>query len=207
METRVKQERVMSRADAVAMWCFMALGAAFAVWTVVRSILRIIEVIPNHDVRVYASFVGTMASAPIGPDGAAAPVELSSGWVIAPDLPIASVVALIVQQLIIIAAVSIVITSLLMLMWNVVRGRVFSKRNTRLVSTAGFATIIGIALTPFFGNMVANGAFARISDRTFDNVVGTLDVTLLVGAAFLAALASFVFTIGARLQRETELLV
>lgn len=207
MSTGGKRERVMSRGDAAAIWFFMIVGGALAVWAVVQAILRIVEVIPNRDVRVFAEFAGTMADAPIGPDGAPVAVELASGYLIAPELPVASVVALIIEQVIVVAAVVTVVTTLLLLAWNVLRGRVFSRTNTRLVATAGAAGLIGMILAPFFGNMGANGAFAWISEHTFDNVILTVNPAQLLGVAFLSALAGFVFSTGARLQRETELLV
>lgn len=207
METNTKPEPVMSRWDAASMAIFMIIGAAFAVFTVVRSVIRTVEVLGGGDVRVFAQFAGTMAEAPIGPDGAPVPVELDTAYLIAPELPIASLGALVIEQIVISVSVVTVVACLLLLTWNVLHGRVFSKTNTQLVGTAGIVAFFGVALAPFFANMGANGAFAWISDRTFDNVILAADLTQLFTVAFIAALAATTFTVGDRLRRDTEGLV
>lgn len=200
-------ERTLSRGDVAAMWVFIIFGVAFAAYTVARAIVRMVEVAANDDVRVFARFDGTMADAPIGPDGAPVAVELDAAHLLAPELPVAAVGALLIEQLVIIVTVLTVIGCLLALLGRILRGRMFNRTNTVLVTTAGLVGLIGYALTPFFANMGANGAFARISDRTFDNVVLAVDLVPFVGIAFVAALASTAFTVGDRLQRDTEGLV
>jgi hypothetical protein len=189
------------------MTIFMIIGAAFAVYTVVRSVVRIVEVLGGGDVRVFAQFAGTMADAPIGPGGSLVPVELDTAYLIATELPVASIGALVIEQIVISVAVVTVVACLLLVTWNVLHGRVFGTTNTRLVGTAGIVAFFGVALAPFFANMGANGAFAWISDRTFDNVVLAADLPQLLMVAFIAALAATTFTVGARLQRDTEGLV
>lgn len=199
--------RIMSRWDAASLAIFMSIGAAFAVFTLVRAVIRVTEVLSGGDVRVFAQFAGTMADAPIGPDGALIPVELDTAYLIAPELPAGSVIALLIEQLVIAASVVTVVACLLRLTWNILHGRMFSKTNTRLVGTAGIAAFLGVALAPFFANMGANGAFASLSDRTFDNVILSADLIPLLTVAFVAALAATTFTVGDRLQRDTEGLV
>ena len=199
--------RIMSRWDAVSMAIFMAFGAAFAVFTVVRAVLRTTEVLSGGAVRVFAQFSGTMADAPIGPDGAPVAVELDTAYLIAPELPVGSVIALVIEQVVIAASVVTVVARLLVLTWNILHGRMFSRANTRLVGTAGVVAFLGVALAPFFANMGANGAFAFLSDRTFDNVILSAGLFPLLTVAFVAALAATTFTVGDRLQRDTEGLV
>jgi len=55
--------------------------------------------------------------------------------------------------------------------------------------------------------MAANGAFALVSDRTFDNVVMSVDLSTILLLAFISGLLSTVFAVGHRLQGETEGLV
>jgi hypothetical protein len=201
--TRVR----MKRSDTVGMLIWLALGAGLIIWTVVQSVARLGEVLGGGDVRVFAQFAGTMADAPIGPDGAPVAVELDTAYLIAPELPVASIWALVIAEVIVVLTVATVVTCLLLLMRSVLRGRVFSRTNTVLVSTASVAGFAGVVLAPFFGNMGANGAFAWISERTFDNVIMSADVTLIFGIAFIALIAVTTFTVGDRLQRETEGLV
>jgi len=197
----------IKRSDAVGLWIFMAAGAALAVWVTWAAVARIIEVLPNRDIQVLGWFSGTPAEAPIGVDGADVTVELEQAVVTAPELPAASLWALVIQQVVLVIAVLTVVGALVWLSRNVSRSIVFSRTNTVLVSTAGIVGLAGYFAVPFFGNMAANGAFAVISERTFENVIMTLDPFSLVLAAFVVALLSTVFAIGERLQRDTEGLV
>ncbi|RXZ47715.1 hypothetical protein ESP57_14355 [Agromyces fucosus] len=197
----------VKRSDAVALWAFMAAGVGIAAWAVWSAVARIIEVLPNQDVAVQAEFAGTTADAPIGIDGAPVAIELDSAIITAPSLPAASLAALVIQQLVLAVVVVSVVACLVWLAWNVSRSIVFSRANTLLVTTAGFVGIVGFFAVPFFGNMAANGAFAVLSERTFDNVVISVDLFPLILLTFIAATAATVFGVGERLQRDTEGLV
>lgn len=207
MTAQTDTPRLMSRGDALSMAMFMVIGAGFAVYTVVQSVIRIVEVLSGGTVRVFAQFSGTMAEVPIGPDGAPVAVELDTAYLLPPELPIASIAALVLEPVVVAASVVAVVTCLLLLTWNILRGRMFNRTNTRLVATAGIVTFLGVALAPFFANMGANGAFAWISERTFDNVILTAELPQLFIVAFVGALAATTFTVGDRLQRDTEGLV
>ncbi|MFF2494326.1 hypothetical protein [Agromyces sp. NPDC058064] len=197
----------VSRGDAVALWAFMAAGVAIAAWAVWAAVGRIIEVLPNRDVPVLAVFAGTTADAPIGVDGALIPVELDRAIITAPSLPAASLWALVLQQVIVMVAVLGVVVCLVWLARNVSRSIVFSRANTVLVTAAGITGLAGYFAVPFLGNMAANGAFAVLSERTFDNVILTVEPFALILAAFVVALLGTVFAVGERLQRDTEGLV
>jgi hypothetical protein len=205
--TRVTPEHSIKRADAVSLWVFMAAGVAIAVWVTWSAVARIIEVLPNRDVAVLAPFAGTPADAPIGPGGAPVAVALEQAVLTVSELPIASVWAIVIQQVALVVAVVTVVIALIWLSRNVSRGVVFSRTNTVLVATAGLVGLLGYFAVPFFGNMASNGAFAVLSERTFDNVIMTVEPFSLVLAAFVVALMSTVFAIGERLQRDTEGLV
>ncbi|GAA1787531.1 hypothetical protein [Agromyces lapidis] len=197
----------VSRGDAVALWLFMVAGIGIAVWAAWSAVARIIEVLPNRDVPVLAEFAGTTAEAPIGVDGAPIPVELDRAFITAPSLPVASLWALVLQQLVVVVAVVGVVVCLVWLARNVSRSIVFSRTNTVLVTTAGLTGLVGYFAVPFLGNMAANGAFAVLSERTFDNVILSVEPFPLILAAFVAALLGTVFAVGERLQRDAEGLV
>lgn len=198
---------VVSKGDRSALMILMAAGAALAVGAVVAAILRIVDALSGGTLEVPAEFAGTPALAPIGPDGADVPVALDTATLTVADLPAASVGAIVIQQVLMVAMVVTVVVCLLLLARGVLRDRVFSQANTRLVTIAGLTALLGAAAYPFFGNMAANGAFAAISEGTFDNVLMSFDISSLLMLGFVAALASTVFTVGDRLQRETEGLV
>lgn len=203
----VDETRRISRSDQVGMWFFAAAGVVIGIVLSVRAVARIVEVLPNQDVTLTGEFAGTPAMAPIGPGGDAVSVGLEHATVTAPSLPAASLAAIVIQQVALIVGVIVVLTCLVWLMRNIVRGEVFSALNTRLVGVATTAGFLTYAAIPFFGTMAANGAFARISDREFDNVVMSIDVSGLVLAGFLAALISTVFAVGDRVRRDTEGLI
>jgi len=189
------------------MWFYALLGAGFVGWTIVRAVLRIIEVAGNHDVRVFAHFTGTPAEAPIGPDGSAVTVELETAFLLPQELPVASVVALVLEPIVVVASVTVGVGSLLLLVWGVLHGRLFSRRHTALVAAATGAALFGLIMAPFLANMGANGAFAWISERTFDNAILTVDFVQWFGIAFLGSIVTTAFSVGDRLQRDTDLLV
>ncbi|WP_159501630.1 hypothetical protein [Microbacterium sp. 18062] len=207
MSPQTQNARPISRADTAAMILFMIAGAVIAVGIVIAAARRVAEILSGQSITVPAVFDGTPADAPIGPDGAPVTVGLQNADLVAPALPGASVAALVIEQVVIVVTVLIVVGTLLWLTWNLVRGTVFSRTNTALVTTAGITGLVGFIAAPFFANMGANGTFARLSDGTFDNVVVSAELFPMLLIAFVAALASTVFTIGARLQRETEGLV
>ncbi|BAJ74027.1 FOG: GGDEF domain [Microbacterium testaceum StLB037] len=200
--------RVLSRGDTASFWFFVVAGVAIAIWAVVRSIANIVAAVPNQNVRVAAPFLDTVVQAPLGPDGAPVPVELTGGVITAPSLPPASLGALFIAEGLFAAVVVTVVALLLLLTADILRGRIFSRRNTGLVSAAGIVTLVGVAGVPFFQNMIANGAIAWLSDRTYDRGdVQLIDLPSLIGVAFVAGLAGTVFAVGDRLQRDTDGLV
>ncbi len=194
--------------DRIGIAIFMVAGLAIVAWSAIAAIARIMEVLLGENVPVLAEFVDTRADAPIGPGGAPVPVTLDTAYVVAEQLPAPSVVAALIEPAIAFLTVATVVICLILLARNILRGRIFGRGNTALVSTAGFTGLIGSALPPFFGNMVANGAIADISDRSFDNtVVLSVDLFPYVIGAFIVAIVVTAFGVGDRLQRETEGLV
>lgn len=205
--TNSAHTRALATGDRGALIVMMIAGAALAGWAVIAAVMRSVEVLSGGPVEVLAEFAGTPAVAPIGMEGASVDVALDTAVLSVADLPAASVGAIVIQQVLMAVAVVTVVVCLLLLARAVLRDRVFSRTNTVLVSVAGLTALVGLAAYPFFGNMAANGAFAALSDNSFDNVIMTLEPATLLFAAFIAALASTVFTVGERLQRDTEGLV
>jgi hypothetical protein len=202
-----KPGRALERGDTASLAAFIAAGAAIAISISFAGAVRIAELLGGGAVRVPLRFAGTRAEAPIGPGGDAVAVELDRAVVETAELPTTSVVALVLEQLALVGTVLVVTGSLLWLAVSIMRGRIFSRRHTALVATAGLTAVIGFALVPLFATMGANGAIASVSEGDFETPVVAVDLFPFVMLAFVAALASTVFTVGARLQRETEGLV
>ncbi|HWV49795.1 MAG TPA: hypothetical protein VN035_10090 [Microbacterium sp.] len=195
-----------SRADRFATWSFIILGAIIVGWVLVHAVLRTIDLLSPGPIDVPAEFLGTIAQAPIGEGGSDAPVALDSAVLTVAELPAASVVAGVLEQALLVATVATVVTCLILVTRGVLRGEVFSKRNTRLVATAGIVGLVGAAAVPFFGNMVANGAFSSLGDFE-EYAVMSIEPFPFVLAAFAIATVATAFTVGEKLQRETEGLV
>lgn len=200
--------RTLSRSDTLGFVLFVIGGVAIAAAVIVQTVLSLGPALRNDGVRLHAPFVETVVDAPIGPSGAGVPVQLDAAVLFAPELQPPAQTALVLSHLLFAAVVLTVVTLLLALCFGILRGRIFRRRHTGYVVTAGIVAIIGMYGVPFLQNMAVNGALARISDYTFDRaVVGTVDVLPIFAVAFLAALAGTVFGVGDRLQRDTEGLV
>ncbi|MEV7873626.1 hypothetical protein [Microbacterium sp. NPDC089188] len=200
--------RTLSRGDTGSFLLFIVAGVAIALWAVIRSVGTIVAAAGNRDVRVPVDFLDAIAQAPIGPDGASVPVELTGAVVTAPSLPLASLWALFLAEGTFAAAVVTVVTLLLILCIGILRGEIFSRRHTRLVVAVGMVSLIAAFAVPFFQNMVANGALAWLSDRTYDRgLTQQIDLPILIVIGFVAGLSSTVFAVGDRLRRDTEGLV
>lgn len=196
-----------SKGDRVSLGLFAVFGVAIAAASLWSAVARILEVLPNTDVEVRGEFAGTTGQAPIGPGGAPVDVALDRATLTVPSLPDASLWALVAAQVVLATTVVVVVGCLVRLIRDVAAGEIFSPRNTRLVGWAGGVGFLGYAAVPFLENMAANGAFARLSDRTFDNVILTAEPLDLVMVGFVVAMAGTVFAVGDRLRRDTEGLI
>lgn len=195
-----------SRGDRGAIWLFIIAGAAIVIWTIVGAVLRCVELLSPGPVPVHAEFIDTAVDAPIGDGGAAVPVSLQSAVLSVDALPAASVAAGVLGQIALVVTTATIVACLVVVSRGMLRGEVFSRRHTTLVAAAGITGLVGVAAVRFFGNMVANGAFAAIGDFD-DNAIFTIEPFPFVIAAFVVAVVSTAFAIGDRLQRDTTGLV
>ncbi|MGN6426369.1 MAG: hypothetical protein ACTHMF_06080 [Leifsonia sp.] len=205
--TNTATEFRTSTGDRMSIVAFMAAGILLAGWSVAQSVTTIVQAATNRDVRVLADFSGTIGQAPIGQGGAMRDVELVSAWVTAPQLPLASFGALMARELISSAATVAIVGCLVWLAANVLRGRLFSRTNTTLVAAVSIGGLVTWAAIALLNTMVANGAFARISGREFDNPVMSIPLMPLLLLAFAASIVVTAFTVGDRMRRDTEGLV
>lgn len=196
-----------STGDRRALQFFAVMGVGIAAIVTWRAIARIIEVLPNRDVTVTGVFEGTPAMAPIGPGGESVGVDLQRATLTVPSLPGASLGSIVIGQILLAVGVIVIVTCLIGVTRELAAGRIFSTLSTRLVSVASVMGVATYAGVPFFDNMAANGAFARLSDRTFDHAYMAADLTGLVVVGFGAMLASSVFAIGNRIRRDTAGLI
>lgn len=197
-----------SRSDMYALLFFMLGGAIIAVGAVVQAVMRIGELAQNNDVRLLARFVDTNAEAPIGPSAASVPVELESAWVTVPSLPADAQGAAIIQEVVFVLTVVTIVTCLVLVSRSVLRGRIFSRGNTGLVVTAGMVALVGLGVTPALAGVAASSALLDSSGGAFTGTaLFQVELFPFIIGAFAFATVATAFTIGARLQRETEGLV
>lgn len=203
-----QEKGTLSRGDAGAMIAFCIAGVVIAAWITVLSVIRIVELARGVDVPVLVEFIPstTGIDLPLA-DGSSIAAGLDSATITAPELPAIAAVPGIIGQVLQIITIIVVIGCLILLSRSVLTGRVFSRRNTALVSTAAITGLVGFAAVRFFDNMLANATVARITDNGVDNAIISVEPFTFILAAFVTALISTVFSIGDRLQRDTEGLV
>lgn len=199
------QERTISRGDAVAMALFILAGIAIAGWTVWNVVARIVTLAVGRDVQVGVDFVGSPAQAQL-PNGEMS-VQLDRASVTVDALGPMGAIPGIIGQVAFAVTIVGVVTCLILLSRNILRGRVFNKVNTRIVMTGGLIGLLGAAASRFFDNMLANAAMAQLTNGPTDTVVISVEPFTFILAAFAVSVVGTVFVIGARLQRETEGLV
>ncbi|WP_341933358.1 hypothetical protein MRBLWO14_002367 [Microbacterium sp. LWO14-1.2] len=201
-----KNDRALSRGDVASLVGFCVAGAVIAIYFTVFSIIRIVELARGTDVPVPVEFRGDSVDLPLSTGGTIA-VGLDSGTIIAPQLPLVAVVPGIIAQVVQIIAVVVVIACLILLARSTIGGRIFGRGRTALVATAGITGLLGFSGVRFFDNMLANATVARLTDNGIDNAVLTVEPFTFILAAFVVALITTVFSIGDRLQKDTEGLV
>lgn len=201
-----KNDRALSRGDVASLVGFCVAGAVIAIYFTVFSIIRIVELARGTDVPVPVEFRGDSVDLPLSTGGTIA-VGLDSGTIIAPQLPLVAVVPGIIAQIVQIIAVVVVIACLILLARSTIGGRIFGRGRTALVATAGITGLLGFSGVRFFDNMLANATVARLTDNGIDNAVLTVEPFTFILAAFVVALITTVFSIGDRLQKDSEGLV
>ncbi len=193
-------------ADRVALIVTIALGAAAAIVTLVQAIARIIEIVPNRDVPVLASFADTPATLPIGPGGADVTVVPEQVLISASDMAPITVFSLIAAEVIYAVAVIAAVVCVSLAIRNIIRGRAFSAANVGLVGTLTFVVAFGWILTWLFRTMGANGAAAALAGEYPENTALPMELVVPFAIGALGALSA-AFVAGHRLQRDTEGLV
>jgi len=197
-----------SLGDRIGIIVFIVAGVAIVAWSAVAAASRIVHVLLGEDIPATARFIGVEAEAPIGPGGAMLPVQVQTATVTATHLSSAGVGGAILGQVILFGTIATVVVCLILLARNSLRGRIFSRGNTRLVTATGMTALAGFGLAPVFEGMVANDTIARLSERSFhDYAIVTVEPLPFVLLAFAFGIVSTAYTIGARIQRETEGLV
>ncbi|WP_341947539.1 hypothetical protein [Microbacterium sp. LWH11-1.2] len=207
VEKQGSKQGELSRGDKGSLIAFCIAGAAIAAYIAVHSIIRIIGLGSGTAVPVMLEFVDQPVDVPLGAGGADLTLDLDRASVTAADLPPFAVVPGIIGQVLQILTIVVVIGCLLLLARSILGGTVFSRRNTALVMTAGITGLFGFAAVRFFDNMLANATVSAVTDNAFDTAVMSVEPFTFILGAFILAVIGTAFSVGDRLQRETEGLV
>lgn len=199
------QQRVLSTGDTVSLALFVITGAAIAVSSIWMAVVRIAGLVSGGRVQVVAEFIEAPAQATSGEE--TLPVLVDRGVVTVDGLMTMGVIPGVLGQIAFALTITGVVACLIALSRNILRGRVFGKINTRLVTGGGILGLVGAAASHFFDNMLANAAIAQVTDGSFDTAVISVQPFPFILAAFALAIIGTVFVVGDRLQRETEGLV
>ena len=134
------------------------------------------------------------------------PIELDQGRLVVPELTPIGIVPGVLGQIVLLVTIFTVVGCLLLLSRSILRGQVFSRRNSRLVATASLVGLVGFSAIRFFDNMLANAAVNLATDNELDTWVISVEPFTYVLAAFVLAVIMTTFTVGDRLQREKNAL-
>lgn len=197
-----------SLADRIGIKIFMIAGLGIVLWTAVGSYFGIMRVLLGEDIPVTVQPIGLRLEAPIGPDGAAVPLQVDTATVAVPQLPGSAFWLEILEQIIRFGTVATVALCLVLLARNILRGRVFGRANTALATTAGITGLTGAGTALALDGAVGGRVLVELGGSNTDGFVFMVaDPALFVIAAFAFAVILTAFTVGARLQRDTEGLI
>lgn len=197
-----------SLGDRIGILIFMVAGIAIVAWSAIVAVARIYEVLLGENIQASVSLMGTTVQVPVGETGTTIPMEIDTAFVTATHLTSAAFGAAILAAVLGFAVIAAVVTCLLLLARNSLRGKIFSRGNTRLVLIAGMTALVGFGLIPVLDGMVADDIVHSISGGNFTgNALFVANPLPFVLLGFAFGIVATAYTIGARMQRETEGLV
>lgn len=175
---------------------------------VIAAVLRVVEFLSGRPFNVDVLLPEhSVVSVPLGAENTAVSIAATSGTVSVSDLPTPALVAGIAAAAFLALTICIITACLIALAIASLRGQIFSRRNTALVVTAGLAGLIGFTLANLAQTMLANGALAHAIGDSYAGPVVEANPLVWILAAFVVAVVATAFSVGARIQRETEGLV
>ncbi|WP_203136524.1 hypothetical protein [Microbacterium sp. JZ31] len=196
----------IDRGDRYASWFTAGIAAVAGVWIVVQAGIRIAEVLHGTDVPVLAPFSGEQTVLPIGPGGSDVTVTVDQAVIAANSLAPITSVSLVLEAIVGALGLLGALVCLVLLCINLARGVAFSRLNSRLILLGTTSLLVAWALGGLFRTMGVNGTFAAVSEHSYDNVIFSSDLGPLFAILALGAIGT-AFTVGERLQRDTEGLV
>ncbi|RGE20299.1 hypothetical protein D1J51_08910 [Leucobacter sp. wl10] len=176
----------------------------------IGACFRVMRVLLGESIPVTVQPIGLELQAPIGPGGEAVPLQVDTATVTVPRLTGSTFGLEILEQVIRFGTVTTVTLRPVLLARSILRGRVFGRGNTALATTAGITGLegAGTALALALDGAVGGSVLVELGAGNSDGFVFLVaDPALFIIAAFAFAVILTAFTVGARMQRDTEGLV
>lgn len=196
---------VISKGDRGALYLFVTVGAAIVITTAVATVLRIVELLGSGTKQVEIAVESLHTELPY--PGGALPITVDSGVISVTELPVASTAAGVLAPILFLLVVTCLVFCLAALSLSAMRGTIFTRRNSRLVTITGGVCMLGFPLAQLCETMLSNGAVAWATGRALDTVVFSFNPATYVLFAFAVATISTVFIVGERMQRDQEGLI
>lgn len=201
----------LSTADRAGLWSLIVIGAAIAIVNIALSVMRIFEVLLGESISVTAD-LSDYEPMMILEDGKGFPISIDTVTFHAERLPTDAAIAAIAQPALLILMTLGIAAAFGYLARNILRGRVFSRGNTAALVTAWSFGIVGMLPQPFLQWVVAAGALeeAGIPDLGA-NPAEVLSLQFspfpFIALLIMIAITTHAFSVGTKIQRETEGLV
>ena len=196
-----------SFADRLGMTIFASAGLGIVITAAIATVLRISGALRGAALPVRVQPVDLELDAPIGPGGTAVTMQIESATVIASPLPQSAVGIEILSQVIRFGTITTVAVCLVLLTVRIFQGQIFGRANTALATTAGLVGITGSATAVALNGAVGGSVLHELGPDGGGFVFLTADPAPLVLGGFALAVALTAFTVGAKLQRDTEGLI
>lgn len=194
------------KGDRGAFWFSIIVGGALTIVSAVLSAIRIIEILRPGPTPVMVKMVDVTAAIPLS-NGTTLPAAISTAEIQASELPLASIIAGVTGPILTTLTLAAITVCLTLLALSIMRGRIFSTRNTKLVVAAALTGLLGFSFANLCNTMLANGALAWATGNEIDNTVVSVEPAVYLIGAFAAGVVITVFTAGERMQRDTEGLI
>lgn len=190
----------------MAMVAFMLLSIVVVVLSAVQMFARVSVVQGRTDVPMFVNFNGGLLATPFPTESGLPPLKLESATIVVPQLSDGAAGASTMQAIITFGTITTAVICLALLALSVLRGRVFTRANTALITTAGMVGLVGAGSAEALGGTASIEAFDVLSSGQGSTWFAVEPGPYIIGA-FAFAVILTAFSVGARMQRETEGLV
>ncbi|KAM9862863.1 hypothetical protein ACI1US_01224 [Leucobacter sp. BZR 635] len=193
-------------ADRFALGALMAIGALIGVERAVGLVMRIVSITGPGPHRAPITPRNLEAAVPLG-SGDAVAAEITAGTLTVAQLAGAEAGLLLAKEILTFLAIATIIICLILLARNTLRGAIFQRRNTVLLTVAGIAAAFGYGISHFLGQLASNEIISRLSVGKPAVYGSSGDMMPYFLGFFAFGIVTIAYAIGARMQRETEGLV